>query len=146
MSNAVTDGGIYANGRTHAEHCAWLDSLQPDSDEYRIVYMPRGHLFNLADVSYLKYALLTVKMTSGERSKTLDAIAIAVLGPVTWEAIAAIEPCCDTGREILEEIKSLDVDEQSRAFNNGDVFRLLAKLNPSLLRALEFCTCYRPTA
>jgi hypothetical protein len=49
MSNAVTDGGIYANGRTHAEHCAWLDSLQPDSDEYRIVYMPRGHLFNLAE-------------------------------------------------------------------------------------------------
>jgi hypothetical protein len=38
MSNAITDGGIYANGRTHAEHCAWLDSLV--GDEWRIVYMP----------------------------------------------------------------------------------------------------------
>jgi hypothetical protein len=112
MSNAITDGGIYANGRTHAEHCAWLNSLQPDSDEYRIVFMPCGYLFNLADISYLKYALMTAGMTSGERSKILDAIASAVVGPVTWEAIAVIEPCCDTGREILEEIKSLDVDEQ----------------------------------
>jgi hypothetical protein len=42
VSNAITDGGIYANGRTYAEHCAWLDSLV--GDEYRIVYTPIGHL------------------------------------------------------------------------------------------------------
>ncbi len=24
MSNAITSGEIYANGRTYAEHCAWL--------------------------------------------------------------------------------------------------------------------------
>ena len=137
--NAAIDGGIYHKGRTHAEHCAWLDSLPRDSDESRIVYMPCGHLFNLADVSRWKHALLTVEMTSGERLKILDGIAQCVYGPVTAEAIAVIEPACDTGRKILEEISSLDVPEQSRAFNNGDVFRLLSKLNPSLLRALELC-------
>jgi hypothetical protein len=137
MSNAAIDGGIYHKGRTHGEHCAWLDSLT--GDEYRIVYMPCGYLFNLADVSRWKHALLTVEMTSGERLKILDGIAQCVYGPVTAEAIAVIEPACDTGRKILEEISSLDVTEQSRAFNDGDVFRLLLKLNPSLLRALELC-------
>jgi hypothetical protein len=72
--------------------------------------------------------------------KILDAIASTIYGPVTAEAVAVIEPVCDTGRKILEEISSLDVTEQSRTFNNGDVFRLLSKLNPSLLTALRLCT------
>ena len=35
---SAADSAIYHNGRTYAEHCAWLDSLV--GDEYRIVYTP----------------------------------------------------------------------------------------------------------
>jgi hypothetical protein len=142
MSNAITDGGIYANGRTYAEHCAWLDSLT--GDEYRIVYMPRGYLFNLAVISSLKYALLNVKMTAHLRLQTLDTIAGCVFGPVTEEAVVAIEPACETGGKMLREIHSLPVEKQTSAFDKGNVFRLLAKLNPSLLRALELCQWHEP--
>jgi hypothetical protein len=144
MSNAATNGGIYHNGRTYAEHCAWLDSLE--GDEYRMVFMPRGHLFNLAEISLFKYVLLNVETTAYYRLKTLDAIAECVFGPVTEEAVAAIEPCCETGRKMLAEIHSLPVEKQMQAFEKGDVFRLLARLNPSLLRALELCKPMRKSA
>jgi hypothetical protein len=62
-SNTATNGEIYHKGKTHAEHCAWLDSLK--GDEQRIVYMPSGHLFNFAEISVLKRSLLTTKMTAG---------------------------------------------------------------------------------
>jgi hypothetical protein len=137
MSNTATDGGIYHNGRTYAEHCAWLDSLV--GDEWRIVHTPRGHLFNLAEISLLKYALLNVEMTAHNRLKALDAIAKCVFSCVTEEAVAAIEPCCEVGRKMLAEIHSLPVEKQTQAFDDGDVFRLLARLNPSLLAALRLC-------
>jgi hypothetical protein len=138
MSNAVTDGEIYANGRTYAAHCAWLDSLV--GDEWRIVHMPRGHLFNLALVSSWKRALLTMEMTAGERLKVLDGITRCVSDPVTAEAIAAIESIDNTGEQILSEINSLPVEKQTQAFSDGDVFRLLARLNPTLLTALRLCS------
>ena len=81
---------IYHNGRTYAEHSAWLDSLR--GDEYRIVHMPIGHLFNIAFVSFLKQGLLTIKMTAGDRLRILDSMATVINGPVTAEAVTAIEP------------------------------------------------------
>src|SRR5260370_33659425 len=98
-----------------------------------------GHLFNLAMVSFLRRGLLTVKMTAGDRLKFLDGIAGCIYGPVTAEAIAVIDHCCDTGAAMLHEINSLPVEKQTTAFSDADAFRLLAKLNPSLLRALELC-------
>ena len=128
---------IYANGKTYAEHVAWLDSLT--GDDYRMVYLPGGHLFNLGEVSYWKRALLKTEMDAGLRLNILQHIGECVFGPVTAEAVAAIEPCCDTGAAMLAEIHSLDIDRQTSAFIKGDVFRLLAKLNPSLLVALRLC-------
>jgi hypothetical protein len=101
--------------------------------------MPRGHLFNMAEISLFKYVLLNVELTAYHRLKTLDAIAGCVFGPVTEEAVAAIEPCCETGRKMLVEIHSLPVEKQTGAFCDGDVFHFLAKLNPSLLAALRLC-------
>ena len=137
MSNAITSGGIYANGRTYAEHCAWLDSLV--GDEYRIVHMPIGHLYNIALISHFKYMLINFKMTAGERLKAFEVIALCTDGPVTDEAVAAIEPCCETGRKMFRELDSLPIEKRTQAFHDGDVFRILARLNPSLLRALALC-------
>jgi len=137
MSNAATDGGIYANGRTYPEHCAWLDSLV--GDEYRIVYTPIGHLYSLATVSHLKYMLLNFKMTAQDRLRALEVIGMCTHGLVTKAAVAAIDPCCETGRQMFKELDSLPIEKRTQAFSDGDVFRLLAKLNPSLLRALALC-------
>jgi hypothetical protein len=137
MNTAATDGGIYHNGRTYAEHCVWLDSLT--GDDYRIVYMPPGHLFTLAMVSTIKRGLLEWEMTADERLKLLEAIASSVNGSITAEAVEALEPCCDTGATMLAEINSLPIDGRTGAFIEGDVFHLLAKLNPSLLTALRLC-------
>lgn len=128
---------IYANGRTYPEHCAWLDSLV--GDEYRIVHMPIGHLYSLATVSHMKYMLLNFKMTAADRLRTFEVIGMCTHGEVTEEAVAAIEPCCETGRKMFQELNSLPIEKQTRAFDTGDVFRLLARLNPSLLTALRLC-------
>ena len=136
--NAVTnDTAIYANGRTYAEHCAWLDSLV--GDEYRIVHMPPGHLHNLVDVAYFKNALLTISMTVAQRMKFLDGIASMIYGPVTAEAIEVIEPACATAVQMMHELQTIRRTERMQAFINGGMFELLAKLNPSLLKALELC-------
>jgi hypothetical protein len=137
INAAINDTAIYHNGRTYAEHCAWLDSLV--GDEYRIVYMPIGHLNSLATVSHLKFMLANLRMTAGERLKTLEVINMCVHGSVTHEAVAAIEPCCETGRKMFQELNSLPIEKQTQAFQDGDVFRLLAKLNPSLLSGLRLC-------
>ena len=133
----ATDGRIYHNGRTYAEHCAWLDSLV--GDEYRIVHMPIGHLYSLATISHLKYMLLNFEMTAQERLRTFEVIALCTSGLITNEAVAAIEPCCETGCKMFQELNSLPIEKRTMAFHDGDVFRLLARLNPSLLIALRLC-------
>jgi hypothetical protein len=40
---------------------------------------------------------------------------------------------------MFKELNSLSIGKQTQAFRDGDVFRLLAKLNPSLLTALRLC-------
>jgi hypothetical protein len=134
----LDDKADYCNGRTHAEHCERLDSLAGDG--FRVVHMPIGHLLNMAEISYSKRALLMPEMPAVERLKCLDNIASNVFGPVTEAAIAAIEPICDKGIQILSEIVNLPVEKQTQAFRKGDVFRILARLNPSLLTALRLCS------
>ena len=63
---------------------------------------------------------------------------------LTAEAVAAIEPADATGRKMIREITKLPMRQQMRAFQEGEVFRLLAQLNPSLLRALELCHWHEP--
>lgn len=135
MIQAVTE--IYHNGRTYAEHSAWLDALT--GDEYRMVHMPVGHLFSIAFVSVIKHALLTIEMTAGDRMKLLDGIARVIDGSVTPAALAAIEPADDLGLKMMQEITRLPAPRQTCAFRDADVFRLMAQLNPSLLTALKRC-------
>ena len=142
MNSIAIDTAIYHNGRTYAEHGAWLDSLT--GDDYRMVHMPIGHLFSLAMVATFKSALLTLEMTTGERLKFLEGIARYVDGPITAAAVEAIEPYCATGAAMMAEINSLPIEKQTIAFQGGDVFRLLARLNPSLLAALRLCSYNGP--
>ncbi|MEH2485419.1 hypothetical protein [Bradyrhizobium sp. AZCC 2230] len=104
---------IYHKGRTHAEHCAWLEALT--GDEYRIVHMPIGHQFSIALVSVFKHALLTLEMTAGQRMKFLDGIASVIDGSVTAEAVAAIAPADPVGLKMMQEITRLPVERKRLA-------------------------------
>jgi hypothetical protein len=137
MSAAPDDTAIYHNGRTHAEHCAWLDSLT--GNDWRIVHIPIGHLQSLVEIAYFKYALLNLQMTAAERMKFLDGIGSCIYGCITAEAVEVIEPACDIAVQMMHELQKVDRRERTQAFSKGDMFRLLAQLNPSLLRALELC-------
>jgi hypothetical protein len=142
MNNAAADGGIYADGRTYAEHVAWLDSFT--GHEYMMVHMPIGRLMDLAYIAHFKYALLSVPMSANDRLRFLDFIARCIDRTVTAEAIAAIEPACATSVETLHQLNGVPRSETCRVFQEGDVFRLLARLNPSLYRALELCEWPEP--
>jgi hypothetical protein len=137
MSTAVDDTVIYTNGRTYAEHCAWLDSLT--GNDWRIVHIPVGHLQSLAYIAYFKCALLTLPMTAAERMKFLDGIGSCIYGCITAEVVEAIEPACDTAVQMMHELQKVHRAERTQAFRKGDMFHLLAQLNPSLFRALELC-------
>jgi hypothetical protein len=136
------DTAIYHNGRTYAEHCAWLASLT--GDEYRIVHMPIGHLFSMAIASLLKRFLLKFSTSIEVRQRILNCLAGMAYGPVTVDAISAIEAADDTGNEIIRTITSLPKGQQVMAFGDGDVFRLVARLNPSLIKAIRLCTFHEP--
>jgi hypothetical protein len=142
MNNAAVDEGIYHNGRTYAEHEAWLTSLT--GDEFRMTHMPVGHLMTLAYIAHFKYAVTAVPMGAHERLRFLDFIARSIAGPITAEAVAAIEPSCKTALQMLHELNKVPRGQTTRAFRDGDVFRLLSRLNPSLLRALELCQWHPP--
>lgn len=138
MIDSASAAPIYHNGRTYAEHSAWLAALT--GDEYRLAHMPIGHLFNIAIASWFKRFLVTFSTTVELRQRTLNAMADMAFGPVTPAAIAAIEPADDTSAEIIRTITALPKEVQTRAFQDGDVFRLLAQLNGSLREALRLCT------
>lgn len=142
MNSIAIDTEIYHNGRTYAEHDAWLDSLT--GDEYRLVYTPIGHLASLAHIAWFKHGLLNVEMMAHERLRFLNYIACCVEGLITAEAVAAIEPSCATGAEMMLELQKVPREKRIQAFQDGDVFRLLARLNPSLLAALRLCRYNAP--
>lgn len=129
---------VYQNGRTYAEHSAWLDSLR--GDEYRIVHMPIGCLLDLAMASEIKWILATGKADTETAFRCLKMLSEIAEGIITAQAISAVQPICSRGRAIMKQIHALPVEKQCRAFGDGDVFRILAKLNPSLLTALQVCT------
>jgi hypothetical protein len=137
MNNATLDG-IYANGRTYLEHCAWLASLK--GDDYRKVYTPVGHLENLVEIAYFKRALLKFSLPPDLQLRILEFIASCADGCLSAEAIAAVQPSCDTAAEILNEFNKLDPRMRRLTWRDRDMFSLYAKMNPSLLIALRLCS------
>jgi hypothetical protein len=136
MSNAITDDGIYANGRTHAEHCAWLDSLQ--GDEKQIVHCATGHKYTLVVFSIVK-RYLAEEMSSEYRLRFLGYLDKLADAWLTAEAVAMIEPMCDDGYEIVTEARKLGWQKAFDTFAKYEVFSAFVALNPSLMKAIRFC-------
>ena len=133
MSNAITDGGIYHNGRTYAEHCAWIDSL--NADETLILHAPAGYRYTLVEISDLK-RVLQAEIPAEYRLQFLEFLDRE---SARWgeEIIASIAPMCDAGAEIVREARKLGSKQALDAFAKFDVFSAFCALNPSLLEALR---------
>jgi hypothetical protein len=132
MSNAL-DGGIYCNGRTHAQHCAWLDSL--NADEKLIVHTPVGYRYTLVIISDAK-RMLQAELPAEFRLQCLEFLDRQ---SAHWgaETIASIAPLCDAGAEIVGEAQKLGAKQALDAFAKFDIFSAFCALNPSLLEALR---------
>jgi hypothetical protein len=133
MSNAVTDGGIYANGRTYAEHCAWLDSL--NDDETAIVHTPVGHRYMLVVISEAKRMLL-MDLPAEHRLKFLEHLDRRT-DTFTADVIAQIQPMCDEAYEMVKEARKLGPGKSLDILARWEVFNAFVALNPSLLTAIK---------
>ena len=134
MSNAITDGEIYCDGRTYAGHCAWLDSL--NADQNLIVHAPVGHRYTLIVISELKRMLTAETLPTVARLRFLEFLAdLSDVWPP--EIIASIEPMCDAGAEIVREAQKLGASKALDKYAEWDVFNAFCALNSSLLEALR---------
>jgi hypothetical protein len=133
MSDATTDREIYCNGKTFAEHCAWIDSLSPD--ETLILHTPAGHRYTLVVIADIK-RVLQAEFPAEYRLQFLEFLDRQSAG---WgaETIASITPMCDAGAEIEREARKLGSKQALDAFAKFDVFSAFCALNPSLLEALR---------
>jgi hypothetical protein len=134
MSNATTDGGIYANGRTYAEHHAWIESMT--DDEKAILYCPVGHRYTLVFVSLVK-RLLAAEMEPAYRLRFLEWLDKCAANWLTPETIAALHPMCDDGYEMVREAQKLGASKMFDVFARWEVFNAFVALNPSILTAIE---------
>lgn len=106
---------------------------------------PPGYLYTIAIVSYFKRGLVTIEMPVAERLHFLETINGWVDAYFTEPALAAIEPACKTGAEMIQECLKVDRPndwKKGRSLDlmaSREVFGRLVALNPSLLAALRLC-------
>ena len=87
---------------------------------------------------------LTGKLSVRERLRLLEAIEACIRGPVTAEAIAAIEPADEVFEQIVAEAtRAASPKDGGEPFfailERAEVFENLRHLNPSLDRAIALC-------
>jgi hypothetical protein len=128
---------------TDDERRAWLASMTPD--EHETVMCPVGFRFNIIIAGYTKYALATCPMDAKTRLEMLEG-----LESLGISALTAIEPCCETSFQMIEEALRSDGKEKlSRSFDiltSWEIFNHLLRLNPSWMAAVKLCGFGRAAA
>jgi hypothetical protein len=133
MSGAIADREIYADGRTYAEHCAWMDSL--NEDENAILYTPVGHRYSLVLISEAK-RWLAHELSAEHRLKFLEFLDRCT-GTFTADMIAQVEPMSDEAYEMVKEARKLGPGKSLDVLASWEVFNAFVALNPSLLTAIK---------
>lgn len=124
-----------------------------------------GYRSAILNASYIKRALLTTPMAADARLEMLETLEALGDHPVGAAAIAAVQPADPIGFKIIYEAMKLDDDESdswrpgcrldcddsgrwhplppmrnaSKILLKPPLFDNLARLNPSLLAALDLC-------
>jgi hypothetical protein len=133
MSNAMTDGAIYANGRTWAEHHAWIEAM--NDDEKAILHCPVGHRYTLVMISEAKRMLL-MDLSAEHRLRFLEFLDRCT-DIFAADAIAQIKPMCDEAYEMVKEARKLGARKALDVLARCEVFNAFVALNPSLLAAIK---------
>ena len=67
----------------------------------------------------------------------LESLDKTVHGILTVEAMQRVEPACDTAMKMLDEMKSLSMDDKSRLMMRWNVMATFCNLNPSIVEAVR---------
>jgi hypothetical protein len=113
------------------------------TDDNLIFLCPAGHRYSFVVAAMSKRWIATEAMSAGERLWILEKLHGLTDGFFTQAALAMIEPADDFFASIFEEAKTADPgNDCSNSFEiltSQEVFNNLARLNPSILKALRVC-------
>ena len=104
---------------------------------------PTGYKYTLVLISLVK-RMLTEEMPASYRFNFLERLDRMPAG-TTWltaDMIAAIEPVCDKGHEIIHEAQKLGAKKALDVY--AQHFATFAELNRSLIAALKLSPAYSP--
>lgn len=85
-----------------------------EADE-EVRLFPAGHRWALIRAAWLKHVLANVPMTAAERLETLRSLNALAGGHFTAGALAAVEPCCSTSFQMINEALGNDPGEHADA-------------------------------
>ena len=100
--------------------------------------MAVGYRCNLVIISYLKRAVAMPGATVAETMELLEALNGFVDTILTAEAVAAVQPACNTAVAMIHESMKLPTKEWG-VLGRADLFSEFVRLNPSLRTAIELC-------
>jgi hypothetical protein len=101
---------------------------------------PVGHQYTLVLVSLTK-RLLEEEMPAAYRLQFLEHLEKIGDKWLTAEMVAAVEPVCDKGYEIIREVQKLGAKKALNVYAKH--FKTFAGLNPSLIAALKTSPLYQ---
>jgi hypothetical protein len=130
-------------GLSDQERSAWLDSM--NEDETAIVGCAVARRFTLVFISLVKN-LLAGELPTEYRLKFLQWLDRRNEPWESPQVIAAIEPMCDDGYQLLREAMKLGAKKGFDVIASWEVFNAFVALNPSLLTAIKMGRGYHPPA
>jgi hypothetical protein len=118
----------------YEDHSAWQATW--NDDERLVAQTPPGYWQCLVNISQVKRVLLD-EMDPHLRLRFLESLDKMVHGILTVEAMQRVEPACDTAMKMLDEMKSLSIDDKSRLMMRWNVIAAFINLNASVLEAIK---------
>jgi hypothetical protein len=126
-------------GLSEQERSAWLDSM--NEDERAIAFSAVGRRYTLVFISLVKN-ILAEELPAEYRLRFLQWLDRR---NEPWESpqiIAAIEPMCEDGYQLLRETMKLGPKKYLDVIASWEVFNAFVVLNPSLLTAIKMGAGY----
>lgn len=120
--------------KPYEDHSAWQAGW--NDDERLLAHCPPGYRPTLIEIAQIKRILLD-EMPPDLRLDFLQTMNDRVHGILTVEAMQRIEPACDTAMKMLDEMKSLSINDKSRLMMRWNVIAAFINLNPSILEAIK---------
>lgn len=120
--------------RSTEDNSAWQATW--NDDEQLLAHTPPGYWQCLVEIAQIKRILLD-EIDADLRLRFLQTMNDRAHGHLSVEALQRVEPACETAMKMLDEMKSLSVDDKSRLMRRWNVMATFCNLNPSIVEALK---------